>query len=302
MSYRIWSSLPKDRLLQIFREMGVRKTMYRLAKTPAKAEVLFGELPAGTALPKQVKWFQLDSSDTRGLASSKDLTVTNLAGLFAQPIAESILGSMLADLRGLYQCRDAQHQQGWKRWDIRKRSRTLQGRRIGILGGGAIVRALISLLRPFGCEITVFRRSNSRSGLGKARVLNRVADLEKALSEFSVLINTLPAADETFHFLNASRLAKLPSDAVIVNAGRGSTVDEEALLVQLRQGRFSAVILDVTQVEPLPRNHPLWTQERVHLTQHTFGGHMDEVRKKCEFFASNFKRFSAGSPLKNQVN
>lgn len=94
----------------------------------------------------------------------------------------------------------------------------------------------------------------------------------------------------------------LPSTAVFANVGRGTTVDEEALIKALQEKRIAGAVLDVTEVEPLPADNPLWEMPHVILTQHTGGGQASEDEGKVRFFAKNLTRFLEGKPVENQIN
>ena len=94
----------------------------------------------------------------------------------------------------------------------------------------------------------------------------------------------------------------LPTSAVFANIGRGSTVDETALIKALQEQRLAGAILDVTEVEPLPSTHPFWRMSNVILTQHTGGGQTNEQEGKVAIFADNFRRFIEGQPPHNQIN
>ena len=95
---------------------------------------------------------------------------------------------------------------------------------------------------------------------------------------------------------------EMPPSAVFANIGRGSTVDEPALIKALQEERLAGAVLDVTEVEPLPSSHPFWGMSNVILTQHTGGGQANEQEGKVVIFADNFRRFIEGQPPHNQIN
>ena len=101
--------------------------------------------------------------------------------------------------------------------------------------------------------------------------------------------------------MNASRLALMKSSAIFYNIGRGSTVDEEALLLALRENRIAGAFLDVTAKEPLPPEHPLWTTANCYITPHTAGGHQDEFERLMLHFLENLRRFNSSESLNDRI-
>ena len=125
--------------------------------------------------------------------------------------------------------------------------------------------------------------------------------LDAALAETDLLINTLPHTPATIGFLHRERLVRLKRDAVVANVGRGSTLDEVALVELLDSGHLGGAVLDVTAIEPLPAESPLWRHPKVLLSQHTGGRFPGETDRKVDVFLENLARFERGEPLENQV-
>ena len=115
------------------------------------------------------------------------------------------------------------------------------------------------------------------------------------------VVSTLPETGKTVGMFNAQRFASLKNGAIFYNIGRGTTVDQEALLAALRSEKLSAAYLDVTNPEPLPRDHPLWTAPNCHITPHTAGGHHDEFERLARHFLDNLKRFERGDELIDRI-
>jgi phosphoglycerate dehydrogenase-like enzyme len=156
------------------------------------------------------------------------------------------------------------------------------------------------ILTPFEMRMTIYRRQ--KRALKGARIINTRAQLEKHLKVADILINALPLNENTQGFVSASLLAKLKGGAVLVNVGRGATMDEAAAIKRLKAGKIRALILDVTQREPIKRSSRYWRTPGLFLTQHTAGGHKDELRMKCRFFVENLKRYMNRKPLLNMVH
>jgi phosphoglycerate dehydrogenase-like enzyme len=168
-----------------------------------------------------------------------------------------------------------------------------------ILGFGAIGRRLVELLRPFHMKVIAYRRK-ARGDEG-VPVITPDQLAHMLASDADHIINILPDNSESRHFFNAARFTTLRPGAVFYNIGRGTTVDQAALLDALRSGRLKAAWLDVTEPEPLPDNHPLLAEPNCFITPHVAGGHVDEGKTLVEHFLKNFKRFVLGEPLFDRV-
>jgi phosphoglycerate dehydrogenase-like enzyme len=215
--------------------------------------------------------------------------VCNARGVYDAPLAEWVVGAILAMQRGLVQARDAQARSEWAAIEPPE----LFGRRVVILGLGSIGTAIADRLRPFGVEVIGVARS-ARDGV------RGLADLDAVLPGAEVLVNMLPLTGETMGLLDARRLALLPDGALVVNGGRGRTIEIAALLEELRSGRLRAA-LDVTDPEPLPPDHPLWGLPNVLITPHMAGDSPGSTIRCFELAGDQVRRFAAGEPLINEV-
>lgn len=217
------------------------------------------------------------------------VAVYNARGVYDVPLAEWVVGAILAIQRGLIESRDAQARHEW----ASIKPGELSGRRVVILGLGSIGSAIADRLRPFGVEPTGVART-ARDGV------RGLADLDALLREADILIDMLPLSTDTRGFLDARRLGLLPDGALVVNAGRGPTIETGALVDELRAGRLRAA-LDVTDPEPLPPDHPLWELPNVLITPHMAGDSPAAAVRAFELVGDQIRRFAAGEPLLNQV-
>ncbi len=217
------------------------------------------------------------------------ITVCNARGAFDVPLAEWVVGSILAMQRGIARARDAQAKAEWLQFEPDE----LAGRRILILGSGSIGNAIAARLAPFDVEVIGI----ARTARGDIRALDELDDL---LPTADVLVSMLPLASSTIGLLDAPRLALLPDNALFVNGGRGRTVDTAALVRELEAGRLRAA-LDVTDPEPLPPDHPLWALANVLITPHLAGDSPAATVRTFEIAGAQIRRFAAGEPLVNQV-
>jgi phosphoglycerate dehydrogenase-like enzyme len=128
------------------------------------------------------------------------------------------------------------------------------------------------------------------------------ADRDAALRRADVIVNILPLTPATRHYLGAAQFALMKPAALLINAGRGGTVDTEALLAALRERRLGGAGLDVTDPEPLPPDHSLWAMENVIIAPHYGGSRPGYERHAGEVFVENLRRYVAGAPLLNVID
>lgn len=271
----------------------------------AESEVIFGNVPAAwLEVARGLRWVQLDSAGVDAYLKlnsgrgASPVALTNLQDFYGQAVAEAALAGILAFYRQLPSLLVAQHEGRWIKPELEAANtiRQLHGARAIILGAGAIGRRIAALLGPFGGEVRFFARSAPDA------TLRSQSALDAALPDADLVINTLPQTPETIGLLGRERLARFRSTALLVNVGRGSAVDEAALVDALNAGRLGGAVLDVTDVEPLPKTSPLWAHPRVILTQHTGGRFPGETAAKVTRFLDNFRRFSRGDALRGAVD
>jgi phosphoglycerate dehydrogenase-like enzyme len=155
-------------------------------------------------------------------------------------------------------------------------------------------RRLREVLQPFDCSFTVYARTSGD--------LNTPAELDQALPHADIVCAALPDLPETNGLINKERVDRFKPGAIFTNVGRGSLVDEPALIAALHAGRLGGAVLDVTCREPLPPDDPLWGSPRTILTQHTAGGWTTVVLRRLSVFGENLARYRAGKPLHNVVD
>jgi phosphoglycerate dehydrogenase-like enzyme len=218
-----------------------------------------------------------------------DVTVCNARGVYDGPLAEWVVGAILAQQRGLVRARDGQAIGEWTSFEPDE----LAGHRVVILGFGSIGSAVAERLRPFDCEITGIARTRREGVLG-------FEDVDDVLPGAEILVNLLPLTTETAGLLDARRLGLLPDGALLVNAGRGRTLDTPALVRELEHGRLRAA-LDVTDPEPLPAGHPLWSLPNALVTPHIAGDSPGSMARSFALAGDQVRRFAAGEPLVNEV-
>lgn len=274
----------------------------------AVADVAFGQPDEGQCLASpRLKWVEVtsagytryDTPEFRETFRARGAAFTNVSDVFADPCAQHVLAMMLALGRQLLPSfRDQLTTRGWEYTDRRYQSRLLTGQNVLLLGYGAIGRRLVELLAPFQMQVTAVRRQ-TRSERG-VRIIPEES-LSTALAAADHVVNILPDNASTRNFINARRLACFKPGARFYNVGRGTTVDERALLEALRSGRIGEAYLDVFETEPLPPDHVLWTLPNCFITPHTAGGRHDQDTAIVRHFLRNLAAFEAGGEMVDRV-
>jgi phosphoglycerate dehydrogenase-like enzyme len=214
----------------------------------------------------------------------------NGRGIHGGSTAELAVAGLLAIARDLPAYRDSQTHGRWER----RQSAGVVGRRVLVLGAGDIGRRIGAAVEAFDAEVTYVART-ARDGV---RTLD---ELFRLLPEHEVVVIALPHTPETDALVDAQFLASMPDDAVLVNIARGSIVDTDALVGELQKERLHA-FLDVTDPEPLPADHPLWTAPNVLITPHVGGGTRGWERRAYRLVYDQVLRFRAGKDLVNRVD
>jgi len=273
-----------------------------------EADLAVGQPPADLCVKySRLRWVEVtsagyaryDTPEFREGLKARGSFMTNTSSVFCDPCAQHALAMILAIGRQLpLSMRDQVVDQSWDYQDRRFGSTLLTGQTILILSFGAIARRLVELLQPFGCKIYALRRQ-ARSEPGVHMI--GPEELTRVLPLADHVVDILPANDETKGWVNARRLACFKPGARFYNIGRGTTVDQNALLEALQSGRVGAAYLDVTDPEPLPPSHPLWKTPNCYITPHIAGGRHDQNLALVEHFLKNLAAFEAGQPLLDRV-
>jgi phosphoglycerate dehydrogenase-like enzyme len=279
------------------------------ADIDAEALVVWGnsgrQLRDSAARLAKLRWVQtLAAGPDMVLAAGfgPDVAITSGAGLHDLTVAEHTLALVLAAARQLPELTRAQIGHRWvaEAGGLRPvqdpdHFRTLRGAHVVIWGFGGIAATLAPYLTMLGARVTgVARSAGTRHGFPVVTA----DDFPVLLPTADVLINILPATEETRHAVDATVLALLPPRAWFVNVGRGATVDEPALLEALRSGALAGAALDVFDREPLPATSGLWDEPNVIITPHAAGGRPIGA---AELIRDNLDALLAGRPLRNVV-
>ncbi|MCF0058280.1 D-2-hydroxyacid dehydrogenase [Dyadobacter sp. CY356] len=244
-----------------------------------------------------LKFWQLDSAGFDQYASVRlngETKVANMGDWFARPCAESIVGGVLALYRGIDKLTLLKEKTEWVGAPLRAELRLLSGQEVVILGAGTIGSMVKLLLQGFGCTIHLMARTSPDADLHSKE------DLLNVLPNTHLVINTLPGS--AANFADQAMFQAMKKGSVYASVGRGSTTDEKALIEALNSKHLDGAVLDVTEVEPIPNDNPLWNMENVILSQHTGGGHADEHVGKVDLFLNNMMAIENGGAPINEIN
>lgn len=224
---------------------------------PAAADAFPNIIGAGPG----VEWIQLPYAgiETFQHHLDHDHTWTCGKGVYAPPVAEWIMAALLTAFRDIPRYVRAS---SWPEQD----GKNLLGAKLTVLGGGGITESFMELIGPWGCDVTVVRRSTDPVP-GAARTLT-TDRLHEAVADADAVIVALALTDETRNIVDGETLAAMRSDAWLCNVGRGGHVVTDDLVTALREGVIAGAVLDVTDPEPLPDGHPLWELDNCVITPH----------------------------------
>ena len=270
-----------------------------------QATILFGwPRPADLSRAPRLKWFQSMWAGTDEYLAPgvlpEGVVLTSSAGSNSQSVAEHMLASLLSLYRKIPQCRDQQRDHAWI--DVGD-MKSLDGATVLVAGAGHVGSAFAQLCKALGAARTIGLK---RTVGGPVPGFDEVFPMERTddqLPNADVVALVLPHTPSTVRFMDRRRLELLKDDAVLLSAGRGTVLDQEALAELMQGGKLWGASLDVTEPEPLPADSPLWEVPRLLITPHVAGGMRLEVtRKNCVQLAlDNLRRYQNGEPLQNLV-
>lgn len=217
------------------------------------------------------------------------ITLCDAAGVHDIPVSEWIVAGILGAIKRFPEFRDAQREQRWAYGWVGD----LEGSTVLFLGYGSIARATEERLTPFGVDFIRVART-AREGV------HALPDLSRLLPEADIVVNLLPYTPQTHKLFGAQYLAQMKVGALLVNAGRGKTVDQEAMVEAIRAKRIR-LVSDVTDPEPLPEGHPLWSLPEVFFTPHMAGSTHKLFERAYKLIREQVGRYARGEPLINVV-
>ena len=267
-------------------------------------DALLGYFPPDSVkvLPR-LRWVQTPSAGVdhlRGAIDPGRTTLTNASGAFGIPIAEYMMAGLLMLYRRMPAYLKNQRARVWR---PEGSTRAIYGSIVTVVGMGDIGENFARRMRAMGARVRGVKRSPGEKP-DYLEALYTSEALAEAVDGADTVALCLPSTSETEGLIDEAILRRMKAGAVLLNAGRGATVDEDALIRALQDGHLGGAVLDVMRVEPLPPDSPLWEMENVILTPHVSGSNGDPFCYNIifEIFKDNLERFLTGAPLKNVVD
>ena len=268
------------------------------------ADVLLGNVMPNLLSPTdKLRWMQTGSAGVDAYLHGclpEDCILTNATGAYGLAIAEYMIAAWLMLMKKLHGYRDNQTAHDWRdlgpvtsAWNS-----TVLVLGLGDIGGECAMRA-----QALGAKVIGLRRTGTDKP-GFVDELIHPEQLDATLPLADCVAVSLPGTAATKNLIDKDKLSKMKDGAILLNVGRGSIVDSDALVDALRSGKLSGAALDVTEPEPLPAGHPLWAEPNAIITPHISGGfHLKETHDRIiRIMAENLAAFCAGKPLKNVVD
>ena len=249
----------------------------------------------------RLRWIHIASAGVDRLLFPElvdsDVVVTNSRGIFDRPIAEYVLGLVLAVAKDLPATLQLQREMTWRHRETQR----IDTKRALVVGTGSIGRAIGRLLRSAGVTVIGVGRT-ARTTDADFGVVHAGSDLVKLLPDADYVIVAAPLTDSTRRMLGADAFRAMKRSAWLVNVGRGEIVVQDDLVSALSAGEIGGAALDVFCEEPLPAGHPLWTMPNVIVSPHMSGDFVGWLDALVALFADNVDRWLAGAQLRNEVN
>ncbi len=217
------------------------------------------------------------------------MTLCNGKSIHDDSTAELAVGLIIASLRGFSDFVRNQDKSDW----VHVKNKSINDRKIGIIGFGSIGTTIAKMLSGFAVEIIAFTQSGRDNTIA-------ITDLDKHLPTLDVVILILPLTKESKHLFDAKRLSLMKDGALLVNVARGPIVETDALVKELNLGRITAA-LDVTDPEPLPKDHPLWLAKGVLISPHVGGNTTAFESRARRLIESQLNLLADGKPLNNVI-
>jgi phosphoglycerate dehydrogenase-like enzyme len=268
----------------------------------------FSLRPEQFAVARKLKWLHSTAAGVGQLMypelQKSGIEVTNASGVHRVPMAEHILGTLIALARRFPDCFRYQRQARWAQqelWNAPVRPRELRGQILLFIGFGAIGREVAKIIQPLGMRVWAVTRSG-RTEEGLAEQVFPASKLDEALPQADFVVLAAPETPETRKMIGAREFALMKPSAYFLNVSRGALVDEPALISALAERRIAGAALDVASQEPLPPENPLWKLDNVFITPHMSAASEHLWERQTDLLMENLERWFAGDELLNRVD
>ncbi|MGZ5353132.1 MAG: D-2-hydroxyacid dehydrogenase [Actinomycetota bacterium] len=288
-------------------DLAFADTEAELAAALASADVVFAWRPRSGLLEPvwehagDLRWLQASSAGVEDLLFpalvSSEVVVTNARGVFDGAMAEHVVAMLLLFARGIPATIEQQRARAWRPHD----SERLEGRHLLVVGAGSVGRTIGRTCGALGMHVRGVA-TTARPGDAVFEAVLGSGDLLDGCAWADVVVDALPGGPGTRRVFDESAFDAMGPSTRFVNVGRGSSVDQGALVRALEEGRLGGAALDVFEVEPLPADSPLWGLPNVVVTPHASGGYGGWREAVVEVFLENLERYLTDRPLRNVVD
>ena len=313
-AFALWNPPPEmpERIRARWPDMRVvhLPTYDRLAEEIPDTDIFvgFSLRPEQFPLARKLKWLHSTAAGVGQLMYSalqqSGIEVTNASGVHRIPMAEHILGTLVALARRFPDCFRYQQQSRWAQqdlWNAPVRPRELRGQILLFIGFGAIGCEVAKVIRPLGMRVWAVTRSG-RAAEGLAEQVFPASKLADALPQADFVILAAPETPETRKMIGAREFALMKPSAYFMNVSRGALVDESALISALEQRTIAGAALDVASQEPLPPESPLWKLGNAFITPHISAVSEHLWERQTDLLTENLERWFSGRELLNRVD
>ena len=267
------------------------------------AEAIIGSVPAAFLKnAAKLRWLQLQSSGVDAYVKPGVLpdavTLCNSAGAYNLAVAEHMLTLQLMLLKNMHLYRDSQMEE---HWSDHGRVRSIYGSRQLIIGMGDIGMWYAKQVKALGAVTIGVKRTKTSKMIDYFDEQHTIDELDELLPTADCVTLIIPATPESVHMINADRLKLMQKHALLINGGRGSLIDTDALMEALSNKTIGGAGLDVTDPEPLPDHHPLWKCGNIVISPHTAGGDRLDytIDRNMDIFTRNLRLYLDSQPLTN---
>jgi phosphoglycerate dehydrogenase-like enzyme len=262
--------------------------------------------PGILAAGKSIRWVQVLSAGVEECVAipaiqQRDILVTNMQRIMGPVIAEHVTAMMLALTRGLNAFIPAQRERAWKRDAAAGRMAVVEGKTMLVVGLGGIGTEIAKRAHALGMRV-IATRASGRTGPDFVSYVGLPDELLKLASEADVVVNATPLTPQTTDLFDAAFFARMKPAAYFINIGRGKSVVTAALVEALENGKIAGAGLDVTEPEPLPPDHALWTFSNVVITPHVAANSDLGSAAQMEVVKENVRRYTAGERMLSVVD
>jgi len=251
---------------------------------------------------RQARWVHSLAAGVEGILTpefvASPVPLTNAAGVFAEALGEYAITAVLYFAKNMPLMTGNQRAHRWEWLTVEM----VRGKTLGVIGYGGIGRESARLAAALGMRVIALRR---RPQTGRDEIAERIYasnQLHELLAASDYVLMAMPSTPETRHMMGAAEFRAMQESAVLINLGRGSAVDEAALVDALREKRIRGAALDVCETEPLPADSPLYTLDNILLSAHSADRTQDWLERATRMFMENYGRFVRGEPLLNVVD